>query len=344
MSQTNSLKRLLKRGLQHLAARLGPQARISSDPRLLLLMYHRILPGKDTRTQIEEPGMVVTPETFRDNLKILSQHFEFIKLSDWIERNTKDLPLPSKACAITFDDGWADNYEFAFPILEELRIPATIFLVSDLIGTRTMFWPERLARTVIAICREHSSQWSNANLAWLLTDDTSFGYSNIAPTSEEISQLVAYTKRFSDGEINIRLDGIETELGISISPDKTPLLNWEQVNKMTASGLVEMGSHTCHHTRLLAQTPQQVIEDEIVKSKITIEGHTGYPVKTFCFPNGDYSTEALRLVQQNYMGAVTTQSGWNKAGADNYILNRIGIHEDIARDKTAFLARISGWL
>lgn len=344
MVKINPVKQLIKRSLQILAARLGPHTRTTGAPQLIVLMYHRVLPMDDVRCSLEEPGMVVSPATFRRNLEIISQYFEFVKLSDWLEKKNQGQPLPRRACAITFDDGWADNYEYAFPILKEMGIPATIFLVSDMIGTTDRFWPERLANVLVAIAEQKPGQWGHPCLDWLRGAATTLSLAQGAPGRDEISRLIATAKKYPDEDIHHRLDVVIRELGLQIEPAAPSLLDWSQVNKMSASGLIEFGSHTCRHIRLGNQTPVEVIRHQVTTSKQHIEAHSVGPVRTFCFPNGDYCDSALGAVKKTYIGAVTTHRGWNSAATDCHMLNRIGVHEDIAKDKTAFLARISGWI
>lgn len=344
MTKPALAKRIIKRGLQHVAARTGPHTRKQLPPRLLVLMYHRVLPADDSRARIEEPGMMVTPDTFRQHLQIVQEYFEPVQLSGWLARRAAHQPLPARACAITFDDGWADNYEFAYPVLQETATPATIFLVSDMIGTRKQFWPERLARLVTTIAMHHSRHWADPELAWLRDAGAEYDFSDTPPSTEALTSIISRAKILPDTEVHARIDLAQNALGLGDDSQTASLLNWKQVNEMLASGLVEAGSHTCHHMRLNRETPADLMEREITASKQTIEAQTGTSVSTFCFPNGDYTETALDLVRTHYKGAVTTQSGWNTDRTDSHCLSRIGIHNDIASDRVAFLARLSGWL
>jgi len=342
MPISKPIKHFIKRCLQHVAAELGRYTLSRHEPVLIVLMYHRILPIDDIRAHVEEPGMIVGPETLRLHLEIIKKEFEIMQLSKWIKLKNEGSTLPARACAITFDDGWADNFEFAFPILKEMEIPASIFLTSDIIGTGKMFWPERLSRIVREIALHHHKDWSHPKLEWIQRADTSYQFDSSAPSTEELSELIASAKRLTDSEIHSRLDIIERDLKLSLPDSDQSLLHWSQITEMIDSGIIEVGSHTCHHIRLNSTTPPDVLEKEIISSKQQIEHRTGQNVATFCFPNGDYSSSALDLVKQYYDCALTTKSGFNTKDTDKYLLHRFGIHQGNSGDRTAFLARISG--
>jgi len=342
MDIKKQLKTIIKSNIQSLASYLGRHKWCNKSPQLLILMYHRILPPEDIRNISEEPGMIVTPDTFRKHINILSDYFEFITLSDWLERKNNNSPLPNKACAITFDDGWLDNYEYAFPILEQTKTPATIFLVSKIINTTKVLWPERLARIINYLAKEKPDEWENNSLKWLRNINTSYGFSTNAPSREQLTEIIAGTKKHTEDEINKKLDLIETHIKLN-DITKPSFLNWQQVNEMIDSGFVDIGSHTCNHIRLNDKASNQIISEEIINSKIDIEKNTNKSIKVFCYPNGDYSDEAIKIVKQHYIGAVTTDKGWNNELSDEHTLQRVAIHEDISNSTNSFLSRISGW-
>jgi len=327
------VKQQVKGVLEQLSSRLGPHRFSTVKPRLWVLMYHRILPASDPRYAAEEPGMIVTPDTFRQQLRQLKQLFEMVSLSEWITRRDAQQSLPSRACAVTFDDGWLDNFEYAFPILQEENIPATLFAVSEMIGTTRQFWPNRLARVLSALT-------PGISLPWL---EQFPGYSaDKSLDREAIANLILQCKQLPDDELHAHLDNAELQMQLP-SVLEPALMNWDQLRTLQQSGLVEIGSHTCNHYRLLESLNQATAAREIINSRQQLEQQLEKSVSLFCYPNGDASNVALKLVGEHYRGAVTTQRGINTATTSPLSLLRIGVHEDVSNTPAKFEARLSGW-
>lgn len=332
------LRNGLKRTAQKIVAIGAPLAwRLRSTPVLVVLMYHRVLPENDERLLTEQPGMYVRPDTFRMHVRTVRRHFEIVRLSDWIARASSGKSLPPRACAVTFDDGWRDNYEYAYPILREESAPATIFVCSDMVGTAKSFWPERLALLLRAAnlpsrCEERE------RLAWLkpLCPSLDSGTEiNVTAIDAAINRA---KQRYSDDVLVQKLDEAQVNF-------PTPaLLDWVQLREMVEEGVVDVGSHTRRHVRLSRSTGARILHDEIVESKRVLEENIGNRVELFCYPNGDVTPQANELVKNSYRGACVTTKGWHSAAADPFMIRRIGIHEDVARDRAAFLSRVSSWL
>lgn len=314
---------------------MGPERfQNQEENNLLILMYHRVLPENHPDRRLEQPGMYVSPETFRLHMQILKSRFELVKLGEWVRRAKDGKALPGFACAVTFDDGWRDNYEYAYPILKEYAVPATIFVVSRFIGTRYSFWPNRLMRMI-----------NNATAGERIRFSKSFGSGWLEfslPETGELSQaqldgLVEKCKAIPEGEL---LDWLrEREPGLTHGVD---MMDWDQLKDMQANGLVDIGSHTCRHKRLVEGLDAALMQTEIEDSKAEIQEKLNVSIDAFCYPNGDYTQDAVECVRRNYAFACTTQLGWNTRNSDFIRLKRIGVHEDIAADHHAFLARLSG--
>lgn len=106
-----------------------------------VLMYHSISPvtGK-TR-------LSVSPEAFEKQMQFLkNNHYQVLKLDEYVDLlNNKQKPK-QKAAVITFDDGYENNYSFAYPVLKKYKIPATIFMVVGWVGKEGMMNWQQLAK------------------------------------------------------------------------------------------------------------------------------------------------------------------------------------------------------
>lgn len=333
------LKRLLKTTAVSVASQFGAHRRSQAEPKLWILMYHRVLPKQDFRYNMEEPGMIVTPETFSMHMQEIKRHFDVVSLNDWVTLKQQGLPLPAKACAVTFDDGWADNYEYAFPILKATKTPATLFAVAELIGTDFQFWPNIVLALLLNDLR---IELDRHPLFAKVTNLLAATHTTI--DREYAAAYIAQLKYYPDSDIFLALAEIRsTELLAGKLPHA--LMSWEQLTEMRNSGLVEIGSHTCNHKRLSAALSTDQLTHEIKDSKLLLEEKLAAPINLFCFPNGDYNSETLDLVKNNYAAAVTTKRGIVSASSSlNHELTRIGLHEEVSHSRQLLGARLSGWL
>src|SRR6476620_4433136 len=97
-----------------------------------VLAYHKIdYPTPDILVR----GGFTPPKRFARQMKyLLKQGYNFFTASELVEFYLENVKFPEKGISLTLDDGWKDNYQNAFPILKDLGIKATIFLVSSCIG------------------------------------------------------------------------------------------------------------------------------------------------------------------------------------------------------------------
>jgi peptidoglycan/xylan/chitin deacetylase (PgdA/CDA1 family) len=322
---------LLRRALGSIA----PLAlRTLRRPSLLGLMYHRVLPRSHPATESEQAGMWVTPETLRMHASVVKEFFEPVFLDDWLDSARRGEALPARAVAFTFDDGWRDNFDFAFPMLRECGIPATIFLVTGHVGGQYLFWPTRLAR----LLRDH---WNGSRevqftepVVGLVAAQGKVGDAAVAADA-----VIQRCKAYPDDQI----EAVVAESERRSAPgrvEERSLLNEVEIRAMRDSTVVRFGSHTRTHARLRVALPAERVRSEIISSRAEVEAITERPAPLFCYPNGEVGSEALAVVRQTYSGAVTTVPGWNGRSTDRYLLRRVGMHESVADSRAALLGHL----
>lgn len=311
-------------------------------PGLLVLTYHRVLPTNHPGRRAEQPGMYVSPETLAMHIQLLKKYFVLTHLDDWLDAVRRNATLPRRACALTFDDGWKDNYTYALSVLKSNQAPATVYLVSDFVGGRYAFWPNQLARLVSQPIA--AGVWQTL-APWLRDLITASASRSRLPLegldAESVDQIIGACKSArTDKEMLAALASVKVP-----APEETAdagsLMTWNEIQEMAGTGLIRFGSHSRHHTRLSPELPMTELRDEIQGSWQVINQKLPEAPRTFCFPNGNCFPAAIDLVRTSYLGAVTTVHGWNRRRTDPYQLMRVGMHDDAANTPTAFLARLA---
>ena len=334
---TRGLKKIPKR----LLASFGPHRFSGVRGKLLVLAYHRVVPEQDPRFRDEQPAMLVTPDSLRKNICWIREHFEIVSLSTWLRKEV-DSQDEKKCCALTFDDGWLDNYEFGFPIIKEMNAPVTMFCVPSMLETGVNYWPGRLV-TLVRYIRslQDPKIFLDSSLSWLVdaipAEVLGVGNSN----AQYFDQIIEACKIYRDDEINKNIDSAVSSLQLAYQESRE-VMNVRELSEMVSSGLVEVGSHTYSHARLNQCIDQDVLYSEVVGSRDALQGLLNIKVETFCYPNGFVTSASQKLVKENYLAGATLNSGWNEFNCDFSQLRRIGMQERIANNELEFAAKLSG--
>lgn len=323
-------------GLIHWTLRRDPAANIA------ILMYHRIIPASEVSKGIQA-GMYVKPETFEVHIQFLKKYFKIIPLSDLVfnaKRQSKNF-IDKPFCILTFDDGWHDFHDYAYPILKKHGTPATIFLPTDFIGTSKWFWTDRLTYLFLRQRDHKTSTIINQPSKNPLINELE------KPNGSReslVEQAIEMLKVHPVDEIESILSELSKRWNLNYNPPGHAFLSWEEVREMRLSGLISYGSHTASH-RILTTLTEKEIKKELIDSKEKLIGEKAVDKEyiPFCYPNGNYNKNISGMVKEaGYSLAVTTESGWNTTDSNSFCLRRIPIHQDMTSTEAMFGCRIAG--
>ncbi|MHB8773325.1 MAG: polysaccharide deacetylase family protein [Syntrophales bacterium] len=296
----------------------------------ILFFYSRVLDRRRPRIvnfhRITEASVVreirITPQVFRSQIEYLSREYNIIHLEEMVV-GMESGKIPEKSVALTFDDGYRDNYEFAFPVLREFSAPATIFVTTGAIDAGFMHW-HRFDEAILQTTRP-------------CVDLNEFGFgSHPTSTPEErintLSILHHRLKTIDDAQLRRVIDSVARKNGGGYGEDRQ-MLSWEEIREMQGSGLVTIGAHTVTHP-ILTKVPRKFAEEEIRKSGRRIREMTGRGADFFAYPNGevaDFNKDIQKMVRASgYRAAFTmVPIRRNRAPIDLFAVPRDDIYPGV---------------
>ncbi|MFC1645699.1 polysaccharide deacetylase family protein [Candidatus Omnitrophota bacterium] len=302
-----------------------------------ILTYHRI-----SDSNYGDPFLSVTPHNFERQIQYLTKKYKIVSLEELTKLIQSQHPAVDNYVAITFDDGYRDNYTNAYPILSKYNVSATIFLTTGFIGTDELFWWDKVARIVKSIREKNLDIDKPEDIYPKKIRDVieKISSGDISNSSKAISFLL---KEVSEEKKNLILDDLERQVLPlpSDDQDRPYALTWDEVRQMSEDGM-EFGSHTVTHP-ILTKVGSDQAKYEISQSKKEIDEKIGKVVLHFAYPNGESSDFDERIKQfvkdNNYISACTTISGTNASQDDVFCLKRKAIDNSPI---SAFASKIVG--
>lgn len=290
-------------------------------PAAVILAYHSILEEPELTDHIL--GVSQSRASFDAHMATLARDFSPVSVEDVAQFAKSGRKLPPRAVAVTFDDGFADNYEVALPVLKRYGIPATFYIMVDSVENGTLPW---YCRIRVAFNTTRVPKW---------TDPAGRSYDLTNP--EERS--AARSKAWDCGAALTRVpqqefvSGVERALETETVKAKHGfMMDWEQVRALKKAGQT-IGGHTLSHPNV-AQVSQSEAQSEIAGCKKRLEEVVGAPVEHFSYPhpalNPHWSKQTLEITREaGFKSAALTTKGPVRAGDDPLAMKRIYAASDV---------------
>jgi peptidoglycan/xylan/chitin deacetylase (PgdA/CDA1 family) len=291
--------------------------RLANRGKALIVTYHRFRKNDDP--------LATSARELSRQLEYLTSNYRVVSLSELAGHLASPRALPSRLAAITIDDGYRDFYEVAFPVFRRYKVPAAVFIVTGFADQQTWMWTDKL-RYILPRARTSNLE-IRVNSRQLRVDlDGALSRFELAVCINSV------LKSLPDEQKDDSISEIASALGVEL-PDAPPSefgsVNWDQIREMDSAG-IEIGSHTLTHP-ILTNVGSERLRIEVGESRERIEGVLGHRVNLFCYPNGNYNmTVQQEAARAGYLCAVTSEPGFNAAGANPLALRRIHTERDLA--------------
>ena len=242
-----------------------------------ILMFHRVCPDSSTPRIRGNSGLEVTPEYLENTIRYLRENnYEIVSLAratQILNNNHRE----KRFVVFTFDDGYMDNYLYAYPIFKRHEVPFTIYVTTHFPDGEAILWWYLLEDLILEQKRIEFE-----------FNDREYKYSCISLREKEwaFQEIHKLIMNGPSETLNQRVQQIFKNYDVNLSGKTTDLaLNWQQIREMSQDPLVEIGAHTINHYPL-NKLSESKAKEEMEGSRKRIEIVTGQKVEHFSYPFG----------------------------------------------------------
>ena len=286
----------------------------------LILLYHRV-----NNLLIDPQELSVTPENFELQLQFLKSQFKILSLKELLERRDNGLDIDG-TIALTFDDGYADNYYNALPILEKNKVQATIFVTSGHVENSREFWWDELERIFIINLKKGRLKLkiNKKSYQWNITSKV-----DSQEVYKELSKLIKSLDTIDREKILSQLF-IWSNLNRQEGRVNNRAVTKNELKNLSESKFIDIQSHCVNHC-VLSVEKTLTIFDEYSESKHFLETITQKTIDIISYPFGtkfDYNRDSIRLAKKvGYKYGIANNQGILDASSLNYEIPRFLVRD-----------------
>lgn len=288
---------------------------------LLVLTYHRV---GDAESDPWDPAIFsATGEEFEEQVAYLKRKQMLVTLEEalaFVDGTEKDRTSRCRVL-ITFDDGYLDNYEIAFPILRSQGAQGVFFLCSNLVGSNFVPWWDRIAYLV------KSSAKRKFTLRYPTALDVDIDKSGLEQSLRKILDLYKSPGNLDFERFMVDLTEVLGTTAMSDVPRR--FLSWDEAQEMIAGGMA-IGAHTHTHA-MLSKLEEEEQRRELTLSRAIIQEKLNTNADSFAYPFGSktaFTKQTEQIAEEagfraafSYYGATTNQRG----AMQRYNLKRVSV-------------------
>ena len=286
------------------------------EPGLAIIMYHSVMDDPSS-AETTLGGIVHSTNVFREQIDVVARHFQPITLNDVLSFLRGEKALPPRAVVVTFDDGYADNYQVASDILSRAGIPGVFYVTVDCIDRQRLPWPSLLRYAFL----------TSKRCCWTEPDGTVWKLASTAQRAQAFDRASEYCTKLSGASQDQFVESIGQQLETESPPCLQRLMmTWDEVRGLARYGHT-VGSHTMTHPNM-AYLSEKDARTELLESKRRLEEELATPIVHFAYPCPalqphwvDHTVNSSRQI--GYQTAVTVNGGIVRRQDDPLRLRRI---------------------
>ena len=244
-----------------------------------ILLYHGVTDLKKNNGIENFSKKHIAKKTFFRQMKFIKNNCNVISMNELLNYSKKGF-LPANSVLVTFDDGFENNFRVAVPILKKLKIPATFYITTGLIGKKELFWVDKIEDTI---------NFSKKKIINLKLDKTkTFNISSNRKKKSAVKKIKSFCKSSKSKKKDLIINQLIEETGIKPSYKHSrnyKIMNWKQIKLISSNRLFEIGGHS-HDHNILTKISKKEMKKNIKQSIETLKNKLKKKIIYFSYPEG----------------------------------------------------------